>query len=879
MRLSLPQIPLRKFIYTVCAAAWFARFCLGSSPMVPAGDAGFTYSAASHGVADEFVHASTWAERWGIVEEYGVGARIFGILAQLFWGAVFPNDGPLAFALNNLLALVTMLALAGAARHLHGDDGRLFCLLFASVSPLFLNYSSQLLVTMGAATCLCLALFFFTRPCWKLWDWGCGGLCLGLAFGTHYGAATCIIAVAAGLGISVAQLAFFKHKSPLWRLRTILLTPVMGAASAAAPLLLLEVWARTSGGSYFHRLETHERLVREFYEGPYGLWLREYLELDPLHLFVLCAALFWGRGADGSVVRWRKAVFVLIILGLAGILLPALPAAGVRTRIALVLILFLSAGCSFWRVSKSPQILESKSRDPAVSPPLFPPLGESTLIVSALVLIVIYTFWRKLSHMPRLTFLGWPLLVLTLSCLFARIPRPRREILLRRGGWFGLVFFLLALGGEFGMKGIHQRVNAFASRHEYLRRLDYQEILYPAMSKVDAPFELLGKRAQGEFRVIGPPNWIFPNFGYEEDPERADLVEQNLRKHGLDRDLNVLDLPAAQIFFEERPASSGLESLPPPGTPLTIHSVWGVNTNGATFFPQAHSYRGTELQFPPWQGADPAAMSAIFSFPAERGKESAFGFEYLGIAPNPSPNTPTGAALSLTVFQRDRRLGEPFPVPLSPRGGKFQMFKLNLTPESDPQEVRVEARLVVPEGKYCPPVSCYFRRPFLQARPPKRTVVSGFAQLLEGPQRATDYFWDVNRTAPLDYANPEQSAAGRSVRWKTAPLSGKNGEAIVFAGSVNGTAIHCRLLVNGQPAVDFQPISGNAVWQQSGYKLEYLHLNRAMGVSHGIYVLTLPDGAASAGQPLELSIALMPYTDVNAWFGLREIPDAARYLN
>src|SRR5438445_12642851 len=97
-----------------------------------------------------------------------------------------------------------MGALAGAARRLYGERGLLLCLLVASVSPLFLNYTVRVLATMQSAMWICLALFVLSAPRWTVLQWMAGGLCLGLGFGTHYGTGPTVLGIGGGLGLAAA---------------------------------------------------------------------------------------------------------------------------------------------------------------------------------------------------------------------------------------------------------------------------------------------------------------------------------------------------------------------------------------------------------------------------------------------------------------------------------------------------------------------------------------------------------------------------------------------------------------------------------------------------------------------------------------------------
>src|SRR5439155_21022331 len=100
-----------------------------------------------------------------------------------------------------------------------------------------------------------------------------------------------------------------------------LVGPVAGAMAAAAPLGALEVWARHAGGSYLERVAHHENLTFEEL-GPYGLWLRELFELDPLLQIAVCVVAAYTFRSP-SLSRVEKSllglayVVMLCLVGLA----------------------------------------------------------------------------------------------------------------------------------------------------------------------------------------------------------------------------------------------------------------------------------------------------------------------------------------------------------------------------------------------------------------------------------------------------------------------------------------------------------------------------------------------------------------------------------
>src|SRR4029077_1875079 len=76
--------------------------------------------------------------------------------------------------------------------------------------------------------------------------------------------------------------------------RACLIYPAAGAVAAVLPLLPVELSARYAGGEYSAFLLHHTMLVLGAWPGPYGLWLREKFELDPLLQVMLIVTVVYA---------------------------------------------------------------------------------------------------------------------------------------------------------------------------------------------------------------------------------------------------------------------------------------------------------------------------------------------------------------------------------------------------------------------------------------------------------------------------------------------------------------------------------------------------------------------------------------------------------
>lgn len=175
-------------ILLLVAASWAVRGLVIAVSPIYGFDERYGVEAAKYPVAWRFVSAMSMPERWREIRRLSTGDRPLWTLAHLLFGSLLPSDGSAAFLLTLLASAVALLALAGAARRLGGSRHAAAVLAAVSLSPLALHYSTSVLAPPISAMWICLAIFALSSRRWAAWEWLAGGLCLGLAFGTHMGA-------------------------------------------------------------------------------------------------------------------------------------------------------------------------------------------------------------------------------------------------------------------------------------------------------------------------------------------------------------------------------------------------------------------------------------------------------------------------------------------------------------------------------------------------------------------------------------------------------------------------------------------------------------------------------------------------------------------
>ncbi len=878
LRFSINSISIRKLVFAVCAATWVVRLCFVSYPVVLSNDEVLALTANSYEPATEFLCSTNWAERWVIVDEYSRGGRVLGILLHLLWGCVYPSDGETAWALNAMFAVVAMAALSLAARRLYGERGFLLCLLFISVSPLFLNYMIRLLATMGAVMWISLALWVFASPKWGLKTWLLGGFFLGVAFGTHYATGTVILALAAGLACALLRIFFCRGISLGRKGLQCFVYPLLGVAVAVAPLGAVELWARYSGGSYLGRLTSHENLHRVYWLGPYGLWLREMIELDPLLEVLLFAAIF--ATFQSKFLGWGKKIFLalgyLLTLALVVVSFQSAPS---RAYISVALFAAIGSAAVLFRALKSRWLGEAATAEEpdASGQSDRSPLAGWPLAVSLLAMAAIFTRYPAVSNMPRLAFPGWTLILLGMTGLLLKLFADRYDALMRGTAVVGIALFMLGAGASARAKGLSRRVGTFVKQREYLKKAEYAQFFLD-----DYIFPVLNNRAREKMFVFSPPYDLYPASCYEEEFDKVFIrISERLVSNRLDRTLKPEQLAQAQVFYEASAPDYKSFILPPPATPDVPSGAKETDSRGKPFSPPVHPSRGLELRFPRMESKEPVELSATFDLPAEIGRDSTFGFEYMLVG----PKAPFGSNCVITIYAGDKPLSPNIVVSqIITKATKLQLFTCPVKPEANPQPIRVTAKLVVPSAKdappqYCPPVSVYIRRPFIQAPAAPRAVLSGFSAIIQSPETLPTYGWPKGAPCLLALARKAKGTEPTAeIRWKSAPWSGNVAQPLAFASSFNGVRMQGELSVNGREAMIFYATPFNLIQKHDGYTLEYVNLATTGSENHGVYILTLPEGAGRAGESVELSARLLPATDDGAWWGVRGIQDAEKLV-
>jgi hypothetical protein len=575
---------------------------------------------------------------------------------------------------------------------------------------------------MPAAMCLCLALFFFTSHRSRVRDWIAGGFFMGAAFGISFGAGAAILALAAGLGFSAGRTLLDKGVAAPRKIWRCAVAPVMGAIAALLPLIPIELSARSAGGDYLNFLLHHTMLVLDAWPGPYGLWLRELFELDPLIevlIFVALAYAFRAATPDRRQ-KWLPAAGCVAI---AVLLFFSLEHAAARVFVSLGLFALIAPAVYFSRILERNDLAAAAEADPPVkTSPAESPFDGRSLAVTILFLVVILTSWRNLSNMARLVFPAWPLFLLGVIGLLLRVLADYYAALVRGTVALGAILFLIGAGATYHAKSAHSRARAYAAQHPYMQELIYENF-WDADSAARS-YGGLSTRARYDVVVFGPPATLYPASVYEEDPYKILLFRNYLAAFNVGRILTGEGIIWASIFYEEGRAGPG--RAPPPGTPDAPGDAQGLDADGRPFTPRVHSYRGLELRFPARNSAGPAEMSLTIALPAEPGKDGMLGFEFMAF----TPYVPAGSRIVLTAFQGERQLGSS-QIPIAGSEGRqadaslvlyeiprqksdpFRLVRWPLRPDAKLETIRIVARLEMQPGQFSPQVSCYIRRPYI----------------------------------------------------------------------------------------------------------------------------------------------------------------------
>jgi len=536
--------PLRRIVLAIFVATWLVKLLFLGAPAPLSFDEQSALKASEFSTAVKFVEASDWRERWVIVEQISLAARVLWIVAHLIWGYLFPSNGQMAYLLNHATAMVAMLALAGTGYRLYGERGFLLCLLFTSLSPLFLNYTVRVLGTMLSVMWICLGLFCLASPPATMLSWIAGGLCLGLAFGTHYGTGVAILAIACGLAASALQTLLdsdVPRREKAWRC---VLAPAAGAIAALTPLVTLEFWSRHASSSYLRLLLGHDHW-RTVEVGPYGLWLRELFELDPLFQVIL----FWAMAytlRTASLSRIQKTLLGLGYLLMFALLIASMDKAMPRAFISLGLFGLIGLAVNFSRILEQ-DVLTAHSRDDEIpeASPIRSPFDLRSLAASIVVSGTIFTAWRAASMMPREAFAAWPLFVLGLVGSMIYLLPGSYHAIVRGTALLGSLLFVIGAGATYHAKSVHPRADAYWILHPHLQRFAYEDFWDTTRAGAR-----LSTRSRYDVVVIGPAASLYPASAYEEEPYKILLFRQMLRDFNLGGVLTAEEIPWAYVFFE-----------------------------------------------------------------------------------------------------------------------------------------------------------------------------------------------------------------------------------------------------------------------------------------------------------------------------------------
>jgi len=313
-----------------------------------------------------------------------------------------------------------------------------------------------------------------------------------------------------------------------------------------APLAVLEVWSRSAGSSYAWRLAHHENLQFAQIGSPYGLWLRELFELDPLlQVGFLVAVIYTFRSRT-----FRRVQSVLLGAGYAvGLALVAASATHAPPRVGVSLTLFALLAAVVWRTG----ILERRSGNPpatrdGVGVAVGAPFDPRALMVAVLVVCVLFTAWREVSNMPRLVFPAWPILVLGLIGLLLRLLPEAVPSIVTGTAVLGSLLFTTGAVATYEAKSAASRADVYAAHHPELRRLRYEDLWNTRRAGA-----VLSRRTRYDVTVIGPAATLYPASCYEEEPYKIELFRQMLRDFDLEGVLSAEGIQWAFVFFADSP--------------------------------------------------------------------------------------------------------------------------------------------------------------------------------------------------------------------------------------------------------------------------------------------------------------------------------------
>ena len=412
------------------------------------------------------------------------------LAARVLAAGVGPLRAP--FVLAAVIGLLSLAALAGAARGVFGRSAGWMCLVLGTLSVVQANFTVKVLGVIHAYGVVCLALLAFASGR-RLW-WAVGGVLLGIAFLLHYNAGL----VAVGLAVGCLASDALQERRIGGLLKRFVAVRLWVAAPSAGVLVVYYLLLRMlAGKDYFERLASHEVLRQPHDHGPL-YWLGMLWHLDPV-LF------FCGLGAALLVLLLRRH------RGLGRALL-------------------------------------------ACDGPCF--LTPAAMTVGAISIAIIYCSVQSLSGMARQLFLAYPMWLPVLSAIAAEGwggwagARPT----IRR--WRDVAAAGVLLAGTAGLLAagvdLHATRNVHPATGELLRQIsrrwpqrklsvtDYFDLLELGPDSEDAenPFDQLGRPPD---LIVGAPRF-FPFPVYEEQPFKLSQVRRILERGQVDEVLGIEDV-------------------------------------------------------------------------------------------------------------------------------------------------------------------------------------------------------------------------------------------------------------------------------------------------------------------------------------------------
>ncbi len=880
--------PLRHWVFAFFAATWIVRCIFLTTPSMMNADEWPMWRAGDPAVASDFINTPNWAEKWEILERVSFGGRIFWIFFHLLWVYAMPNALNGTYALSLVWGLIAMVSLAGAARRLYGERGFLIALMAASASPYLLNYSLRTIGTVQSVSWLCVALYFFTSRRWSLWSWIAGGTCLALSFGAHYGTGSAVVCIAAGLGASVAVRIFRRRLSARERFLKGLLYPVLGATAALLPLLILEFWARHSGGKYFRRLTEHENLTQagesvsygEWFGnlGPRGMWLRYLFEFEPTIQAGLIAALGCAAFLPQLSRRAKIGLGSLAIL-LAGLLISGMGLAIPRAWASILIYLALGIGFAIWMLTGKPE-----SETPSHEFESDAPFGRISMLVSCLCVITLFTSWRNISYMPRHIFAAWPIFFLGFCALILEVFRTRFRRLAIGVLFLSCLTFTQGATGSFITKSKDIRQNVVGRLYPYFSGVFFANLLldnygYPS---------LWNRAPDGDVRILSHSLLLYPASSYDEELFKVLDQQTKMKLNDLDSLASGHAIFNGDILFQTIDREK--KTIPPPHVPIWPKEDRGkgemrfIGVGAKSWTPyeaKIHPYRGLTLAFPPMKKGGVAEIRRNIVLEGEAGMTIPFGFEYMAIG----GHLPMDSRLELTVTQDGGTTLGTVNVPANAIASAFNLFNTTTTLTRAATEFSLVARWTTPEGAYVPPMTLYARRPYLLQTPAPivRTATSGLESVLAYDATFPDFKLPDGTLAPYYFTRLSDGEKGKGLKWKTAPARGVPNEKFVFvATSLNRP--NCRITINGEVVDEFRPFGSFLAWESDKYAMQFWPIG-SMGGANGVLVLMVKGKLVKKGEPLEIEIRAIPVAGIppeqqilSAGFGVHLIPNPQERL-